>query len=180
MLIFHHLFTSCDTGSIDVPEMSIAMKALGFEVSHSELGALMESINQNGSGMVDLLDFEKVVLEQMRKVMVVPHEEEKATMSKLCNVAVASNRTLFQSADTSLESLDSVPPLESTPSKWKVASPPIKSGKLAAAAAAPTTSDSDKAALHLQCAKLINMRDDLTKTIDCIQQLLSQEPSSFS
>ena len=162
-------------GSIDVPEMSIAMKALGFEVSHNELGALMESINQNGSGMVDLLDFEKVVLEQIKKVTVITNDDAQVTISKLPNVAVAPGTTLFRSEDTSLESHDSVPPLESTPSKWKVASPPMKSGRLAA----PSTPDSEKA-LHQQCVRLMSMRDDLSKTIDYIQQLLTQVSSSIS
>ena len=157
--------------------MSIAMKALGFEVSHNELGALMESINQNGSGMVDLLDFEKVVLEQIKKVAVITNDEGQVTISKLPNVAVAPGTTLFRPEDTCLESHDSVPPLDSTPSKWKVASPPMKSGRFAAPA--PSTPDSQKA-LHQQCVRLMSMRDDLSKTIDCIQQLLTQESSSTS
>ena len=47
--------------------MSIALHAFGYEVSDKELGELMARLSLNSDGKVDLIGFEKVIFEQMKK-----------------------------------------------------------------------------------------------------------------
>ena len=58
-------FTACMVlGTININEMFVAMKVLGYELSSAELNQLMQSSN----GEVNLPDFENIVLDQMKKI----------------------------------------------------------------------------------------------------------------
>ncbi|XP_053734634.1 uncharacterized protein cetn4 [Synchiropus splendidus] len=51
------LFDTDGTGSIDVKELKVAMRALGFEPKKEEIKKMIADIDKEGSGSIDFSDF---------------------------------------------------------------------------------------------------------------------------
>lgn len=51
------LFDTDGTGTIDVKELKVAMRALGFEPKKEEIKNMIADIDKEGSGTIDLNDF---------------------------------------------------------------------------------------------------------------------------
>lgn len=51
------LFDTDGTGSIDVKELKVAMRALGFEPKKEEIKKMIADIDREGSGTIDFADF---------------------------------------------------------------------------------------------------------------------------
>uniref|UniRef100_A0A3B3ZZ42 EF-hand domain-containing protein n=1 Tax=Periophthalmus magnuspinnatus TaxID=409849 RepID=A0A3B3ZZ42_9GOBI len=51
------LFDTDGTGTIDVKELKVAMRALGFEPKKEEIKKMIADIDKEGSGMIDFDDF---------------------------------------------------------------------------------------------------------------------------
>eukprot|EP00656_Telonema_subtile_P001062 TRINITY_DN10507_c0_g1_i2.p1 TRINITY_DN10507_c0_g1~~TRINITY_DN10507_c0_g1_i2.p1 ORF type:complete len:169 (+),score=63.73 TRINITY_DN10507_c0_g1_i2:197-703(+) len=59
------LFDSDGSGMIDATEMRLAMQALGFEVSDSDVGKLIKEMDKDGDATIDLEEFVLLMAEKM-------------------------------------------------------------------------------------------------------------------
>ncbi|EES98599.1 Centrin/ calcium-binding family protein [Giardia duodenalis assemblage B] len=59
------LFDSDGSGRIDVKELKVAMRALGFEPKREELKRMIAEVDTSGSGMIDLNDFFRIMTAKM-------------------------------------------------------------------------------------------------------------------
>ena len=59
------LFDTAGTGRIHAPEVKIALRALGFEVSKEELRLLLAEVGTTPQGTLDFRDFQTVLMHQV-------------------------------------------------------------------------------------------------------------------
>uniref|UniRef100_A0A8C4ZQ47 EF-hand domain-containing protein n=1 Tax=Gadus morhua TaxID=8049 RepID=A0A8C4ZQ47_GADMO len=59
------LFDTDGTGTIDVKELKVAMRALGFEPKKEEIKKMIADIDKQGSGMIDFNDFLSMMTPKM-------------------------------------------------------------------------------------------------------------------
>ncbi|XP_028272570.1 caltractin [Parambassis ranga] len=59
------LFDTDGVGTIDVKELKVAMRALGFEPKKEEIKKMIADIDKEGSGTVDFSDFLKIMTAKM-------------------------------------------------------------------------------------------------------------------
>uniref|UniRef100_A0A3Q3VXX3 EF-hand domain-containing protein n=1 Tax=Mola mola TaxID=94237 RepID=A0A3Q3VXX3_MOLML len=61
------LFDTDGTGTIDVKELKVAMRALGFEPKKEEIKKMIADIDKEGSGTIDFTDFLNMMTEKDSK-----------------------------------------------------------------------------------------------------------------
>lgn len=59
------LFDADGSGTIDVKELKVAMRALGFEPKKEEIKKMIQDIDKEGSGTIDFNDFLKLMTQKM-------------------------------------------------------------------------------------------------------------------
>lgn len=59
------LFDTDGTGTIDVKELKVAMRALGFEPKKEEMKKMISDIDKDGSGTIDFEDFLALMTQKM-------------------------------------------------------------------------------------------------------------------
>ncbi|XP_023128361.1 uncharacterized protein cetn4 [Amphiprion ocellaris] len=59
------LFDTDGTGTIDVKELKVAMRALGFEPKKEEIRKMVADIDKEGSGTIDFRDFLNIMTQKM-------------------------------------------------------------------------------------------------------------------
>ncbi len=59
------LFDTDGSGTIDIKELKVAMRALGFETSKEELRKLVSQVDKDGSGAVDFKEFLQMMTSKM-------------------------------------------------------------------------------------------------------------------
>lgn len=59
------LFDADGSGKIDVKELKVAMRALGFEPKREELKRMIAEVDTSGSGLIDLNDFFRIMTAKM-------------------------------------------------------------------------------------------------------------------
>ncbi|KAG1934558.1 putative calcium-binding protein CML20 [Pimephales promelas] len=59
------LFDTDGSGSIDVKELKVAMRALGFEPKKEEIKKMIADIDKEGSGVIDFNDFLSMMTQKM-------------------------------------------------------------------------------------------------------------------
>ncbi|NP_001090133.1 centrin 4 L homeolog [Xenopus laevis] len=59
------LFDTDGTGTIDVKELKVAMRALGFEPKKEEMKKIISDIDKDGSGIIDFEDFLSLMTQKM-------------------------------------------------------------------------------------------------------------------
>ncbi|XP_051877561.1 centrin-2 isoform X1 [Pristis pectinata] len=59
------LFDTDGTGSIDVKELKVAMRALGFEPKKEEIKKMIAEIDKEGTGKIDFNEFLSVITQKM-------------------------------------------------------------------------------------------------------------------
>ncbi|TNJ28379.1 Centrin [Giardia muris] len=59
------LFDSDGSGKIDVKELKVAMRALGFEPKREELKRMIAEVDTSGTGTIDLNDFFRIMTAKM-------------------------------------------------------------------------------------------------------------------
>ncbi|KAH6565869.1 hypothetical protein BASA60_009728 [Batrachochytrium salamandrivorans] len=59
------LFDTDGSGTIDVKELKVAMRALGFEPKKEEIKKMMMDIDKSGSGMIDFNEFLELMTAKM-------------------------------------------------------------------------------------------------------------------
>uniref|UniRef100_A0A663MGI2 EF-hand domain-containing protein n=1 Tax=Athene cunicularia TaxID=194338 RepID=A0A663MGI2_ATHCN len=59
------LFDTDGSGSIDVKELKVAMRALGFEPKKEEIKKMIADIDKEGSGTIDFEDFLAMMTQKM-------------------------------------------------------------------------------------------------------------------
>ncbi|KAK1747342.1 centrin-1 [Skeletonema marinoi] len=59
------LFDTDGSGTIDIKELKVAMRALGFETSKDELRKLVAQVDKDGSGAVDFKEFLQMMTAKM-------------------------------------------------------------------------------------------------------------------
>ncbi|KRX10169.1 hypothetical protein PPERSA_08572 [Pseudocohnilembus persalinus] len=72
------LFDTDKSGFIDDKELRDAMKALGFEASKAEVAKLIQEIDKDGSGTIDLEEFKQMMQTKMLYEKNVQQELERA------------------------------------------------------------------------------------------------------
>eukprot|EP01060_Flectonema_neradi_P003689 TRINITY_DN1238_c1_g1_i1.p2 TRINITY_DN1238_c1_g1~~TRINITY_DN1238_c1_g1_i1.p2 ORF type:complete len:148 (+),score=36.08 TRINITY_DN1238_c1_g1_i1:57-500(+) len=60
-----NLFDADGSGAVDLEEMSLAMKGLGFEIPKNELLEMVKAIDKDGNSLIEFDEFEKMVTEKM-------------------------------------------------------------------------------------------------------------------
>ncbi|KAG8592830.1 hypothetical protein GDO81_000640 [Engystomops pustulosus] len=59
------LFDTDGSGTIDVKELKVAMRALGFEPKKEEMKKMIADIDKDGSGTIDFEDFLSLMTQKM-------------------------------------------------------------------------------------------------------------------
>ncbi|NXW32069.1 CETN1 protein, partial [Phaetusa simplex] len=59
------LFDTDGSGSIDIKELKVAMRALGFEPKKEEIKKMIADIDKEGSGTIDFEDFLAMMTQKM-------------------------------------------------------------------------------------------------------------------
>ena len=62
------LFDTDGSGTIDLKELKVAMRALGFEPKKEEVKKLIAEIDKNGSGTIDFNEFLEMMAAKMVRV----------------------------------------------------------------------------------------------------------------
>ena len=60
-----NLFDADGSGAVDLEEMTLAMKGLGFDIPKNELLDMVKAIDKDGNSLIEFDEFEKMVTEKM-------------------------------------------------------------------------------------------------------------------
>jgi centrin-2/centrin-1 len=59
------LFDTDGSGTIDIKELKVAMRALGFEPKKEEIKKMMQDVDKSGNGRIDFNEFLELMTEKM-------------------------------------------------------------------------------------------------------------------